>query len=483
MLVVVGWLRPNCASRVLVSDLLHPSFPSHDHASRSILALLSYQTTRLTHPTPSPPQASSRPHYTPPPSYLIPPSIYSPSRQPHGLTSTLHTIIYTGLFTTITKMGWRRRLEEAKQKHRPRLKDWGRDGLATDRKLDFAGLDYLPSPHTQHRQPQQHRAGTVDRVHCRDLSPEAFVEQYEKLSKPLVIQGVPESEGWRATERWASEGALRRRFRKYAFKCGEDDDGRSIRVRLKHFFKYVGKQKDDSPLYIFDSTYDDDKEAKALLEDYAVPSYFPDDLFSLVGEKRRPPYRWFLVGPKRSGTSLHIDPLGTSAWNTVLTGRKRWILFPPSTPRDLAKGKALYRKGEDDEPINYFVDILPRLRALRASEGLVFYEFIQEEGETVFVPGGWWHGTYVFFLASLACVLLGYSLRLFGCLSVCLISPLIPLLNPTLPPSLPPSSSTSQRCSISRIPWPSPRTLPAGSTSLLFGGRREREGKKWLVRG
>jgi len=297
-------------------------------------------------------------------------------------------------------MGWRRRLEEAKQKHRPRLKDWGRDGFATDRKMDFAALDYLPSPHTQYRQPQQHRTGTVDQVHCRDLSPEAFVEQYEKLSKPVIIQGVPEAEGWRATERWASEGALRRRFRKYAFKCGEDDDGRSIRVRLKHFFKYVGKQKDDSPLYIFDSTYDDDKEAKALLDDYAVPSYFPNDLFSLVGEKRRPPYRWFLVGPKRSGTSLHIDPLGTSAWNTVLTGRKRWILFPPSTPRDLAKGKALYRKGEDDEPINYFVDILPRLRALPASEELVFHEFIQEEGETVFVPGGWWHGTYLLVLVN-----------------------------------------------------------------------------------
>lgn len=302
--------------------------------------------------------------------------------------------ICTGLFTAIS-MGWRRRLEEAKQKHRPRLKDWGRDAFATDRKLDFAALNYLPSPHTQHHQPQQHRTGMVDRMHCRDLSPEAFIAQYEKLSKPVIIQGVPEAEGWRATDRWASEGALRRRFRKYSFKCGEDDDGRSIRVRLKHFLKYVGKQKDDSPLYIFDSTYDDDKEAKALLDDYAVPSYFPDDFFSLVGEKRRPPYRWFLVGPRRSGTSLHIDPLGTSAWNTVLTGRKRWILFPPSTPRDLAKGKALYRKGEDDEPINYFVDILPRLRALPASEGLVFHEFIQEEGETVFVPGGWWHGKYL----------------------------------------------------------------------------------------
>lgn len=149
----------------------------------------------------------------------------------------------------------------------------------------------------------------------------------------MVIEGVPEHEGWAARRAWASFSALKRRFRRYAFKCGEDDDGKSVRVRLKHFFKYCKRQADDSPLYIFDSTYDDDREAKALLSDYAVPSYFPDDLFSLVGEKRRPPYRWFLVGPKRSGTCVHIDPLGTSAWNTVVTGRKRWVLFPPGTPK------------------------------------------------------------------------------------------------------------------------------------------------------
>lgn len=120
-----------------------------------------------------------------------------------------------------------------------------------------------------------------------------------------------------------------------------------------------------------------------------VPSYFPDDLFEYVGEKTRPPYRWVLIGPKRSGTCMHIDPLGTSAWNTVLVGRKRWVLMPPGTRKRLVKAKDFIRKGEDDEATNYFIDQLPRLK--EAHPELQIIEFIQYPGETVFVPGGWWH--------------------------------------------------------------------------------------------
>lgn len=63
--------------------------------------------------------------------------------------------------------------------------------------------------------------------------------------------------------------------------------------------------------------------APDLLKDYTVPHIFPEDYFDVLETDQRPPYRWLIIGPERSGASWHVDPGLTSAWNTLLCGRKR----------------------------------------------------------------------------------------------------------------------------------------------------------------
>lgn len=111
---------------------------------------------------------------------------------------------------------------------------------------------------------------------------------------------------------------------------GSDDDGDAVRLRLKHYVHYATHPDhaaaDDSPLYIFDGSFADKHGSAAMASDYTVPPLFQEDLMALAGERRRPPYRWFVMGPARSGSNLHVDPLATSAWNALLLGRKRCVL-------------------------------------------------------------------------------------------------------------------------------------------------------------
>ena len=128
-----------------------------------------------------------------------------------------------------------------------------------------------------------------------------------------------------------------------------------------------------SPRSIFDPSFEFD--APELLDDYHIPPLFTtttsttttthnkhhhDDLLSIIPEPYRPDHRWFLVGPKGSGSRLHVDPLSTSAWNTLVVGCKHWIIIEPSS----SSSSSVVRR---------------------------IYSFFQHPGETVVVPREWSH--------------------------------------------------------------------------------------------
>ncbi|KAI9489585.1 hypothetical protein BDB00DRAFT_791002 [Zychaea mexicana] len=280
---------------------------------------------------------------------------------------------------------YERKIKRVKTKARSELDlfAWG--------KWKFHCQDYWINPYVD----------TVPRIDVRSTSKAKFIEEYEAQNRPVVLTHVTDQ--WPAHKLW-NEKYFLENYGSHMFKIGEDDDDNNVYLKMKHFVRYseTDAQHDDSPLYIFDSGFYKDRRKKkkegqsnTLLGDYQVPGYFSDDLFRLTGERRRPPYRWLVIGGARSGTGIHTDPLGTSAWNALLKGHKRWCMFPPGTPKNLVDPPM---KPYDHEAVAWFSTVFPKFqvrddpydnRTLGEKLGMV--QVLQRPGETIFVPGGWAH--------------------------------------------------------------------------------------------
>ena len=138
------------------------------------------------------------------------------------------------------------------------------------------------------------------RIDAKVIPPSEFHSKYEAKLVPTVITNIPQGfdvppppptpspkhrnspsssspsssststttsiHAWKALHEWSLDKlATHEELRERPFKCGEDDDGKSIKLKLKHFLRYLEENQDDSPLYVFDSSFEDDRFAKRLL--------------------------------------------------------------------------------------------------------------------------------------------------------------------------------------------------------------------------
>jgi hypothetical protein len=218
------------------------------------------------------------------------------------------------------------------------------------------------------------------------LSVEEFDEKYLRVGRPVVITDA--AKHWTALK-WTPDSMLET-YGDCEFKLnwGEYDEAKGkykrIHMKLRDFWYYARQQHDQEPGYVFDGGFWKEKRVPAMLAEFDRTRYFREDLFSVLGSESRPDFRWFLAGPAGSGSPWHTDPHATSAWNGLLYGRKRWALYPPQTrPPGLAFADGRYAA---PKAFRWFLEVYPFLKPEERP-----IELIQEAGEVIFVPSGWWH--------------------------------------------------------------------------------------------
>eukprot|EP00966_Prymnesium_polylepis_P114747 2651753-Prymnesium_polylepis.1 len=199
------------------------------------------------------------------------------------------------------------------------------------------------------------------------------------LSQPAIIEGAMQA--WPEPACWSLESILTQ-YAATELVAGTDDEDYAVTMRIDAYMEYAASQQDDAPLYLFDDAALDLPELHPLAEAYATPPCFPFDFLEALGSER-PPYRWILIGAARAGTALHVDPHATAAYNTLVSGAKRWLLFPPSTDPAVLFREAME---EDLEAVQWLHECYPHLP--KETNG---FDLIQQPGQTVFVPHGWWH--------------------------------------------------------------------------------------------
>lgn len=158
-----------------------------------------------------------------------------------------------------------------------------------------------------------------------------------------------------------------------AYRTFNRNDSRIFTIR--EYIEYTTRNTNDTrPYYILDWFIE--KNCPEVIYNYEVPFLFKSWL-DYIPNFIRPYFLAFYIGAKNSASPLHLDIMGTSAWNTVFTGRKLWVFYPYNQSNLVYNGK-----------INPFEPDYRTYPLFKKAQG--FY-CLQEEGDLVYTPSGWWH--------------------------------------------------------------------------------------------
>ncbi|KAL8666657.1 MAG: hypothetical protein Q9202_001195 [Teloschistes flavicans] len=174
------------------------------------------------------------------------------------------------------------------------------------------------------------------------------------LTEPILL--------WPVSQRWSTD-ALLEKYGDTVFQA------EAVDWPLRTYMEYMSNNEDESPLYLFDSSFVEKMNLKVgSVGDYWPPECFGKDLFDVLGDQR----------PDRR------------AWNAVLRGSKYWIMFPSGPSHRAPPGVYVSKdQSEVTTPLSITEWLLNFHAEARKTPGCM--EGICNEGEVLHVPSKWWH--------------------------------------------------------------------------------------------
>lgn len=229
----------------------------------------------------------------------------------------------------------------------------------------------------------------MDTVDKREhLSRKDFVNNYYNHCKPVVITDATRQ--WKAHASWNAE-FFKNEFASRSVKVG------GKKYTMKDFMEQVIASTPEHP-----SSY---------LNEVNIPDVFPELIADLLPyfeyslpdrlKSKLIPRKWgqregiveLLIGGK--GTCfpvLHYDGFHMHTFVTQIRGDKEFYFIPP----DQTKYLYVENKFSNKSPVSFFkpdYDKYPLFKNVKATMVVV------KEGETIYIPSGWWHTTRILSLS------------------------------------------------------------------------------------
>jgi hypothetical protein len=187
------------------------------------------------------------------------------------------------------------------------------------------------------------------RVHAKDLSASDFVNKFEKLNVPLVIEGAVDH--WKAFERWTPE-YLTKMCGDMKFRATAATAAMAATFTMSEYFQYAKDTTEEVPLYLFDRNFFD--SVPTLAADIDVPPYFAavndahhgTDLFRVLGGQAETRLSMADCGSRSQWVSVSHRPQYDQCLECLRHGPQEMDLL--STRKPTARGGCQRRRSRRD---------------------------------------------------------------------------------------------------------------------------------------